>query len=167
MGSAAIDNQNDLAVGYSISSTTIFPSLNYAARLSTDPPNGLFQGEGTLFAGTGVQRGTGNRWGDYSALQVDPSDDCTFWYTSEYYTTTTQTFNWRTRIGKFKFTTCTAPAQGTLSGTVTYCDTGAPVSGAVVTASGGPSNGYSCANLPNGTYSMNLAPGNYTVMVTS
>jgi len=98
---------------------------------------------------------------------VDPSDDCTFWFTSEYYTTTNQTFNWRTRVGKFKFTTCTAPAQGTLSGTITYCDSGTPVSGALVTVSGGPSNGYSCANLPNGTYSMNLAPGNYTVMVTS
>ena len=88
LGSAAIDSQDNLAVGYNISSTTVFPSLNYAARAFNDPPGGLFQGEGTLFAGTGVQRGTSNRWGDYSVLQLDPKDDCTFWFTSEYYTTT-------------------------------------------------------------------------------
>jgi Carboxypeptidase regulatory-like domain len=166
MASAAADNQNNLAVGYSISSTSINPSLNYAARAFNDPPNGLFQGEGTLFAGTGVQRQTSHRWGDYSALQVDPSDDCTFWFTSEYYTSTTLTFNWQTRVGAFKFPTCTAPAQGTLAGTVTACDTGQPLQDALVTVSGGPSNGYSTTTLANGTYSMNLAPGTYTVTIT-
>jgi hypothetical protein len=163
LGSAAIDNQENLAVGYSISSTTIFPSLNYAARAFNDAPNGLFQGEGTLFAGTGVQRGTSNRWGDYSALQIDPADDCSFWFTSEYYTSTTLTFNWRTRIGKFKFATCTAPAQGTLAGTITACDTGLPLQFALVQVSGGPSNGFSSATIANGTYSMKLAPGTYSV----
>ena len=62
----------------------------------------MAQGEAHLFDGTGSQNGTGNRWGDYSDLTVDPVDDCTFWYTNEYYTTT-PTFNWRTRIGAFKF----------------------------------------------------------------
>jgi uncharacterized membrane protein len=168
MGSAAADNQDNLAVGYSISGVTAghFPSLNYAARAFTDPPNGLFQGEGTLFAGTGVQRGTVNRWGDYSAMQIDPSDDCSFWFTSEYYTSTTLTFNWRTRIGKFKVPTCTAPQQGTLAGTVTACDTGQPLQDALVQVSGGPSNGFSTTTLANGTYSMNLAPGTYTVTIT-
>src|SRR5262249_23563423 len=103
----------------------------------------------------------------YSALQVDPSDDCSFWYMNEYYTTTNQTFNWRTRIGKFKFATCTPPPQGTLSGTVTFCDTGLPTANAMVIATGGPSNGYSCATLSNGTYSMNLAAGSYTVQIAS
>lgn len=167
MGSAAIDNQENLAVGYSISSTSIFPSLNYAGRLSTDPPNGLAQGEATLFAGTGVQRSTGNRWGDYSTLDVDPSDDCSFWFTSEYYTTTNTTFNWRTRIGKFKFASCTPPAQGTLSGTITECDSGIPLDNAMVTATGGPSTGYSSTTMTNGTYSLNLAPGSYMITVTS
>jgi len=167
MGSAAIDNQNNLAVGYSLSSTTIFPSLNYAARAFNDPPNGLFQGEATLFAGTGVQRVTGNRWGDYSSMQIDPSDDCTFWFTSEYYTSTTLQFNWQTRIGKFKFATCTAPAQGTLSGTITECGSGVPLSDVMVTATGGPSNGYSTTTAANGTYSLNLAPGTYSINLTS
>jgi len=167
LGSAAIDNQENLAVAYSISGVTAghFPSLNYAARAFNDPPGGLFQGEGTLFAGTGVQRGTTNRWGDYSSLQVDPADDCTFWFTSEYYTSTTSTFNWRTRIGAFKFATCSAPPQGTLSGTITACDTGVPISNALIEVSGGPSSGFSTASIANGTYSMKLAPGNYIVNI--
>jgi hypothetical protein len=163
MGSAAIDNQENLAVAYSASSTTINPSLNFAGRAFNDPPNGLFQGEATLFAGPGVQRVTGNRWGDYSALTIDPADDCTFWFTSEYYTTNNAQFNWRTRIGRFKFSTCTAPAQGTLNGTVTACDTGQPLQFALVTVSGGPSDGYSGATAANGSYSMKLAPGTYSV----
>jgi hypothetical protein len=167
MGSAAIDNQENLAVGFSASSTTVFPSLNFAARAFNDPPNGLFQGEGTLFAGPGVQRVTGNRWGDYSALTVDPADDCTFWFTSEYYATNNQQFNWRTRIGRFKFTTCTPPAQGTLAGTITACDTGLPLQFALVEVSGGPSNGFSSASIANGTYSIKLAPGTYSVNISA
>ncbi len=164
LGSAAIDNQENLAVGYSASSTTIFPSLNYAARAFNDPPNQLAQGEGTLFAGTAVQRGTSNRWGDYSSMQIDPSDDCTFWFTSEYYSRSTTTgFDWQTRVGKFKFATCTAPPQGTLSGTITACDTGQPLAFALAEVSGGPSNGFSAASIANGTYSMKLAPGTYSV----
>ncbi|PWT88607.1 MAG: hypothetical protein C5B55_12830, partial [Blastocatellia bacterium] len=105
MGSAAMDGDGNLAVGYSASSSTIFPQLRYAGRLASDPLNTLGQGEATLFAGTGSQSGTGSRWGDYSALTIDPNDDCTFWYTNEYYVTVSS-FNWRTRIGTFKFPTC-------------------------------------------------------------
>src|SRR5215813_97133 len=77
MGSAAMDRDGNIAIGYSAPSGTIFPQLRYAGRLSTDPPNVLGQGEATLFAGTGSQSGTGSRWGDYSALTVDPVDNCT------------------------------------------------------------------------------------------
>src|SRR2546423_15350106 len=94
-------------------------------------------GETTLFAGTGVQIGTSNRWGDYRSLQVDPTDDCTFWKTNQYYNTTTLTFNWRTRIGSFKFPTCTAPDQGTVSGPITSCETGAPISGTLIQLNNG------------------------------
>ena len=105
MGSAAMDRDGNIAIGYSASSASIFPQLRYAGRLATDPVNVLGQGEATLFAGTGSQTGTGSRWGDYSALTIDPIDDCTFWFTSEYYVTTSS-FNWRTRIGAFKFPSC-------------------------------------------------------------
>jgi hypothetical protein len=101
MGSAAMDGQGNLAIGFSASSSTINPQLRYAARLATDPLNTLGQGEAHLFDGTGSQSGTGNRWGDYSALVIDPVDDATFWFTSEYYSATSS-FNWRTRIASFK-----------------------------------------------------------------
>ena len=85
MGSAAMDKSGDLAIGFSASDATINPQIRYAGRLVTDPINTLAQGEAHLFDGTGSQIGTGNRWGDYSAMSVDPVDDCTFWYTQEYY----------------------------------------------------------------------------------
>jgi hypothetical protein len=170
LGSAAEDHQGNLAVGYNVSSGAaggnVFPGMRYAGRLFSDAPGGLFQGENTLIAGTGVQTSTGNRWGDYSALTVDPADDCTFWYTSEYYTAAGQaasTVGWQTRIGKFKFAECTPAEQGTLSGTVTYCDTGAPVVGALVQVS----DGHTGVTLADGTYSIKLAPGSYTVQVNA
>ena len=109
MGSAAMDRDGDLALGYSASNAAIYPQIRYAGRLAGDPANTLAQGEATLFAGTGSQFGTGNRWGDYSDLTVDPVDDCTFWYTQEYYAVPADEFNWRTRIGNFKFPSCNNP----------------------------------------------------------
>ena len=87
MGSAAMDFTGNMAVGFSASDATINPQIRYAGRLATDPVNTLAQGEAHLFDGTGSQSGTGNRWGDYSAMTVDPVDDCTFWYTQEYFAT--------------------------------------------------------------------------------
>jgi hypothetical protein len=103
MGSAAMDQSGDLAVGFSASNASMVPGIRYAGRLVGDPANDLTQGETTLFAGLGSQSDTSNRWGDYSDLTVDPSDDCTFWYTQEYYPSGVTSFNWRTRIGNFKF----------------------------------------------------------------
>jgi len=111
MGSAAMDGVGDLALGFSASSGSINPQIRYAGRLSTDPANTLSQGEAHLFDGTGSQQtNTFHRWGDYSDMTVDPVDDCTFWYTQEYYQTTSS-FNWRTRIGNFTFApaNCTSP----------------------------------------------------------
>src|SRR5438105_2530456 len=106
MGSAAMDGQGNIAVGFSASSSTLHPQIRYAARLATDPINTLGQGEAHLFDGAGSQMGTSNRWGDYSAMVIDPVDDATFWYTTEYYSTNSS-FNWRTRIGSFKLATAT------------------------------------------------------------
>src|SRR6266540_2923545 len=126
MGSVAQDQQGNLALGFSASSATIFPQIRYAGRLVTDPINTLAQGEAHLFDGTGSQSETSNRWGDYSAMSVDPVDDCTFWYTQEYYSTTSS-FNWRTRIGNFKFTECTGSAP-TPTPTPTRTPTNTPTS---------------------------------------
>lgn len=125
MGSAAMDQQGNIAVGYSASSGTINPQIRYAGRLATDPVGILAQGEGTLFAGTGSQTGTSSRWGDYSDITVDPVDNCTFWYTTEYYSTTTS-FNWRTRIGSFKFASCGGSPTPTPTSTPTPSPTATP-----------------------------------------
>ncbi len=63
------------------------------------------QTENTLWLGSGSQLPRLSRWGDYSAMTVDPADDCTFWYTNEYLKSS-GTFNWSTRIGNYKFPGC-------------------------------------------------------------
>lgn len=132
MGSAAMDRQGDIAVGYSVSSSTTFPSIRYAGRLATDPSGGLFQGEATLQAGGGSQTSSGDRWGDYSMLAVDPVDDCTFWYTNEYYAATSSR-GWRTRIGSFRFPGCAAEPISTSTPTATPTPTGTPTATATST----------------------------------
>ena len=105
MGSAAMDRLGNFAVGYSASSSTVSPSIFYAGRLATDPLGELAQGEAVMIAGSGSQTSTGSRWGDYSMMAVDPVDDCTFWYTTEYYAVTS-TNGWQSRIGRFRFPNC-------------------------------------------------------------
>ncbi|MBI3811886.1 MAG: DUF11 domain-containing protein [Nitrospirae bacterium] len=105
MGSIAMDGAGNIALGYSVSSSTTFPSIRYTGRLDGDSPGIMTQGEGVLMAGSGSQTSSSGRWGDYSMLAVDPTDDCTFWYTQEYYSVTSSS-NWKTRIGSFKFVTC-------------------------------------------------------------
>ncbi len=105
MGSIAMDKQGNIALGYSASSSSVYPSLRYTGRLATDPP-GAMQTEAVLKAGAGSQSGFSlHRWGDYSAMTVDPVNDCTFWYTNEYLKTT-GAFNWSTWIASFKFPGC-------------------------------------------------------------
>jgi len=89
MGSVAMDKAGDIALGFSISSASTYPSIAYAGRLSSDPAGVLGQGEALMYAGTGSEQADGGgRWGDYSSLVVDPANGCTFWYTNEYYETT-------------------------------------------------------------------------------
>ena len=159
MGSIGSDNQGNIALGFSASSSSINPQIRYAGRLATDPLNTL-SGEQHLFDGTGSQTGTSNRWGDYSDLTVDPVDDCTFYYTNEYYQTTSS-FNWRTRIGYFRFAQCTAPQKGTAHFVVTACTGGAPISNASVSIDGRPYG----ATLSDGTYDAVLTPGSHSYSV--
>jgi len=107
MGSIAMDSAGDIALGYSKSSKTTHPAIAYVARQTGDPLNSMTFGEGTIIQGTGSQQATGNRWGDYSSMSVDP-DGCTFWYTTEYYGAT-GTFDWNTRIASFALPQCGDP----------------------------------------------------------
>ena len=106
MGSIAMDSSGNIALGYSISSSTMYPSIRYCGRLNSDPLNTMTIAENSIIEGGGSQTNTwsGNpgRWGDYSCMNVDPSIPTTFWYTQEYYETTSEA-NWKTRIGSFTF----------------------------------------------------------------
>jgi hypothetical protein len=158
MGSIAMDKDHNMALGYSKSSLSIIPGIYINGRLGTDAPNTLGT-EVRVQAGIGVQTaGAGNRWGDYSAMTVDPVDQCTFYYTNEYLKTN-GAFNWSTRIASYRFPSCTsAPAWGTLTGTVRSSPSNAPLSGVIVTLS----NGYAGATNASGVYSFLVPPGAYT-----
>jgi len=105
MGSIAMDRDGNMALGYSVSNaTTVFPGIRYTGRLQADPLGQLPLGEAVLIDGSGSQTASA-RWGDYSSMNIDPTDDCTFWYVNEYYQTTSAV-GWQTRIGNFKLPGC-------------------------------------------------------------
>ncbi len=106
MGSIAMDGSGNMALGYSASNgTTTFPSSWYTGRLYADPLGSMPQGEAAIINGTGSQTGSA-RWGDYTSMNVDPVDDCTFWYVNQY-VPVTSSVGWQLRIGSFKFPECT------------------------------------------------------------
>src|SRR5712692_5145647 len=106
MGSIAMDKAGNIALGFSASGQKLNPSVFVVGRAPADAL-GAMSGPLVLVAGGGVQQQSFKRWGDYSSMAVDPSDDCTFWYTQEYYKTT-GSFAWTTRISAFKFDSCKA-----------------------------------------------------------
>lgn len=109
-GSAAQDRNGALALGYSVSDLTTFPSIRYAARSPLDA-SGTLGPEATMVEGGGSES-EGNRWGDYTALTVDPVDDCTFWYTNTYYEATGVEVS--SAIGSFRRPDC-APVDLSVS----------------------------------------------------
>ncbi|MEP6586606.1 MAG: hypothetical protein ABJB70_07755 [Candidatus Udaeobacter sp.] len=110
MGSIAQDKKGNMALGYSVvNGVDVFPGIRYTGRLAGDPLGMMTLGEGTIINGSGVQTTTNSRWGDYTSMNIDPSDDCTFWYANEYYTLAgqgTSAAGWQTRIGSFKLPGC-------------------------------------------------------------
>jgi hypothetical protein len=117
MSSMAFDGSGNMAMGFTTSSSLINPSLHYTGRLTTDALGTMGQGEATIVAGTGSQIGNLTRWGDYSSMNIDPTDDCTFWYTGEYMGAS-GSFNWHTRVGAFRFAECGIIAASDFSITV-------------------------------------------------
>jgi len=119
MGSIAMDRIGDIAVGYSISSAAVYPSIAFAGRVPSDPA-GVLETETSVITGSGSQTGILSRWGDYSAMSVDPTDDCTFWYTQEYLVSN-GSWNWRTRITNFAFPGCSSGGYiGFYPGTLSF-----------------------------------------------
>ena len=150
MGAGAQDRDGDIAIGYSVSdATSIFPGIRYAGRLAGDPLNTL-EAEATIVNGSSAEPASGQgHWGDFTSMSIDPSDDCTFWYVSEYMKSAPVPF---THIGSFRFNSCTgftisaAPSEQPLlpGGTANFTLT--------LVANGGfsaPVN-LTCGNLPQG-----------------
>jgi hypothetical protein len=104
MGSIAMDHNGDIALGYSISSATQHPGINFTGRLVTDPVNTM-ESEINVITGGGSEQSPNYRWGDYTSMAIDPVDDCTFWYTNQYYKTDSLE-TWNTRVVSFKFPSC-------------------------------------------------------------
>ncbi len=161
MGSIAMDNSGDIALGYSKSGPDLYPSIAYAGRLADDPAGEMAQSEITMFSGTGSQTTYTHRWGDYSMMAVDPADECTFWYTQEYYAVTSD-ISWRTRIGSFKFPSCDQAQTGTLQGTVLSAADLTPIGGAKVKVGGAV-----VFTAADGTYKVLLPTGSVDVQVSA
>jgi hypothetical protein len=180
MGSIAMDMAGDMALGYSASSTSVNPAVRYTGRTVGDPP-GSMESEASIIEGSGVQNGGLSRWGDYSAMSIDPIDDCTFWYTNEY-EASTGSFNWSTRIGSFKFPNCgsTTPdfyltsnpsSQTVVQGnSTTYNETVNPLNGYSGTVSlsvtAGCPTGATCTISP-GSVGPPYSPSTLTVSTSS
>jgi hypothetical protein len=159
MPSLSLDKSGNMAIGYSASNATSFPSIRYNGRLTTDTTGTLGQGESTMISGTGSQTGS-SRWGDYSMMTIDPTDACTLWYTDEYFSVTGG--NWKTRIGNFRYAPCVAANDGTLTGTVTDAGNSNPISGATITATIGGVTSSTTTN-GSGVYSFPILPGSYNM----
>ncbi len=167
MGSIAMDGKGDIALGYSASSGSVRPSVRYAGRLAGDPLGQLPQSEVVLQPGSGSQLPTLDRWGDYSSMTVDPTDDCTFWYANEYLKAD-GSWNWSTHISSFTFPSCT---QATQAPTITSAATTTFVAGTAgsftVTTTGSPTPTLTVAGtLPGGVTFTNNGDGSATLAGT-
>jgi hypothetical protein len=155
MASIAMDTAGTIALGYSIAGSNLYPGIRYTGRLKTDPLGQMSVAERGIVNGGGCQTGTWDgrsRWGDYSGMSVDPSCPTTFWYTQEYYATTSDG-NWSTRVGSFTFgnvfsTSISATPSSICLGNTSQLD---------VIAYGGSGNyTYSWSSIPAG-YSSNIS----------
>jgi hypothetical protein len=146
MGSAAMDGVGNIAIGYSLSSGSIYPAVAFAAH-TPGLPDGTMGAEKILQAGAGAQT-TYSRWGDYTSLRIDPSDDTTFWYTNEYYTKNSRLFNymWATAISSFTVGASTNPPGFSLSTSSNSLTVRRGASGST-TVTVGAINGSSSVNL--------------------
>ena len=135
--------------------------IYFKGRFSTDPAGTMPQGEYVIVDATTSKTGN-ERWGDYAGIGIDPTDDCTFWFTTEY------GGSGQTKVAAFKFDGCggtTYSISGTVSGatSVTMNLTGA--SSASTTTDG--SRQLHLLRLMNGSYTVTPSKSGYTFAPTS
>jgi hypothetical protein len=178
MGAIAMDRSGNIALGYNVGSSSVYPGLRYVGRLASDPVGAMPQGEYTLVNGSAANGS--NRYGDYSSMNVDPADDCTFWFAGQW----NDASQWKTRIAKLKFDQCgstppagaakaylplllrvTAPPPGTVSGRVISAVSTQPIPGAQVCVL---SSNQCVTSNAQGNYSIsNVVAGNQTVRASA
>ncbi len=83
-GSIAMDQDGNIGLQYTVSSSSIYPSIRYTGRYATDPLGTMTGTETSVVVGTTPAVNCVNRWGDYSEMTLDPVDNVTFWNTNEY-----------------------------------------------------------------------------------
>jgi hypothetical protein len=103
LGSMAMDRKGDIGIGYSFGGDPNYPGQRFAARMVKDPKGRLTIHESVLAEGQASQTGS-LRWEDYTNIAVDPSDDCTFWFTGNYVKKGAASST--TRIGSFVLPGC-------------------------------------------------------------
>ena len=105
MGSAAMDVQGNIALGYSVSdAVSVYPSIRYTGWRTIDLL-GAMGAEKALWTGGGSQTTSAARWGDYSSMSVASGTGCDFVYAQQYLRGTTPA-EWYTGIGNFGFGEC-------------------------------------------------------------
>ncbi len=104
MGSATLDQDGNIGIGYTRSSSSSFPSIYYTVHERGVDGPGVTQQEEVCVNGSGATTGA-NRWADYASASMDPVDQCTFWIANEY-VETTGNFNWNTRVCAFRIPGC-------------------------------------------------------------
>jgi hypothetical protein len=105
MGASAMDSNGNIALGYSISSNSLYPGVRFTGRLASSPLGSMSEAEITLVDGSGPAPNI--RWGDYGSLSVDPQDGCTFWLVENYAIAGASAR--QNRVGSFKFDSCGQP----------------------------------------------------------
>ncbi|MEI6684158.1 MAG: T9SS type A sorting domain-containing protein [Bacteroidota bacterium] len=158
LASIAQDTSGTIAMGYSVSSASIYPAIRYTGRLKNDPLNQMTMTEKTIINGGGSQTGSWSgrsRWGDYSGISVDPASPTTFWFTSEYYGITSSS-NWQTRIASFTFANVFSSAASSYPSMI--CST-SPDSSQL--------NAYGYGGSGNYTYSWTSVPAGFTSTLKS
>ena len=147
----AVNHCNDMAVGYTKSNTSIYPSIWVTGRESTDSA-GTLQSEVQLKAGEIEYTSFGDaphRWGDYTEMTIAP-DGLTFWYLGEYSKNTgTVDGRWGTYIGSYSFGDCSVPATATP--TATPANTSTPTATASNTATATATSTSTPTNSPTAT----------------
>ncbi len=121
-----VDACGNMLVGYTMTSSSMYPSV-YAAGREAGDPLGQLKDERLIKAGEDFYTAYDSvprRWGDYTGMALDP-DGRTFWYVGEY-SRPQATARWSTWVASFNWDTCNLGPTPTPGPTATATNTPVP-----------------------------------------